>query len=143
MGHLDNNAVTYMTERGRAALPHETGGILLGWTDTTGRVWIDRAIEVPAATSGTYHYERTSDVAQAALDTALAGEPEGSPVGYVGEWHTHPAPAGPSDVDLDTLRGFADDAGHTLALVVLALQPDQSWGVWTEWFAPSELAGVS
>lgn len=132
MTHLGSNAVEAITERGWVALPYETGGLLLGWYEADGGVWIDRAIEVPARTAGTHHYERTAEAAQAALDAALADEPEGSPIGYVGEWHTHPEPCGPSDVDLETLVALGQDRDSgPLVLVVCAHQPDKSWVVYT------------
>lgn len=101
-----------------AALPDETGGILVGWLDHDG-LHVTAAHVVTDLRAGRTSYVRRSATAQEVLDRALASEPAGSPVGYVGEWHSHPGPSGPSRQDLRTMRSFSADVEHRLALVVL------------------------
>ncbi|MEU7570090.1 Mov34/MPN/PAD-1 family protein [Micromonospora sp. NPDC049240] len=86
---------------GRAAL-RETGGPLLGWWDSD-KVNVRSAGEVvdPAA-FGTCSTRRES-FAQHALHRAIAalGHPW---MGYVGDWHSHPAPCEASAQDLKSIR---------------------------------------
>jgi proteasome lid subunit RPN8/RPN11 len=86
------------------ALPNETGGILLGYRTLDG-VRVTGAIEVPDRRATGTSYRRSHRHASRKLATALALEPAGSPVGYVGEWHSHPAPQPPSAPDLTALVG--------------------------------------
>lgn len=101
-----------------AALPDEAGGILVGWLDHDG-LHVTAAHVVADPRAGRTWYVRRAAAAQEVLDRALASEPAGSPVGYVGEWHSHPGASGPSRQDLRTMRSFSADVGHRLALVVL------------------------
>lgn len=40
-------------------------------------------------------------------------------LGYVGEWHSHPAPVGLSETDAHALRTLARQARHPIALIVV------------------------
>ena len=42
-------------------------------------------------------------------------------LGYIGEWHTHPLPIGPSTTDVHASGRLAVAGGHDIALLVLAL----------------------
>lgn len=53
-------------------------------------------------------------------------QPSHSPVGYVGEWHTHPGPVGPSGIDMSTITATALEATDAIALVVVA-RYDEEW----------------
>lgn len=107
---------------GSACLPQETGGILLGWrTPTT--VHVERAVEVVDDQATSTTYERDHERSEAALAAALKDEPAGSPVGYVGEWHTHPGACGPSAMDRGALGRIATRRGAApIALLVPAWQ---------------------
>src|SRR4051794_20982282 len=78
-----------------AAHPNETGGVLLGVL-THGRPWITTATEVPhRGATGTY-YELEGGAAPTIVEAATLLDRR---VGYLGEWHSHPADAGPSALD--------------------------------------------
>lgn len=109
---------------GRASSPRETGGILLGWAITDGFELTDALVVADGAASGT-SYTRDSVAAQAALDEVLATQPQGSPLGYIGEWHTHPAPCPPSSTDIRAMRSIARRLSTRPAvLLVAAFGPD-------------------
>ena len=76
----------------------ETGGILLGYR-LGGTVRVVGVAEVldPEATETSFTLRR--DAAQARLDEIRGDFPEGSPVGFVGDWHIHPQNSPPSSVD--------------------------------------------
>ncbi len=108
-----------------AALPNETGGILLGHRRGQ-EVIVERFLEVPDEDATPTSYRRRHVEAQAALDALLAAEPPGSALGYVGEWHSHPGRAGASRRDVKQLRESADQTGAPVALMVL-LADGRSW----------------
>lgn len=93
----------------------ETGGVLLGWRHDRG-VYVHEALVVPDSHAKHTFYRRRHKPATEALDAAFAALPDASPIGYVGEWHSHPAPTGPSWVDRFEMRRISR---HTKAAVGL------------------------
>ena len=122
---VDADALAAMRTAGDLALPKETGGILLGFRSDVG-VHITGVIEVPDPRATRNRYQRSHRRATTLLSAALTGQPSDSPIGYVGEWHTHPAPVGPSGVDLGALAATALAAADQITLVVLARE-DEEW----------------
>lgn len=107
-----------------AALPDETGGVLLGYHDfNVGAVVLVDALPAPSDSSASPgSFERgTAGLAKSVQDasTRTAGI-----VGYVGEWHSHPRghSATPSRDDLIQLAelslGMHDDGLPALQLIV-------------------------
>jgi len=97
----------------------ETGGVLLGWRHERG-VYLHDALVVPDSRARHSFYRRRHKLASVVLDAALAELPEGSPVGYVGEWHTHPAPSGPSWIDRREIRRISKQTDAPIGLLVCA-----------------------
>jgi integrative and conjugative element protein (TIGR02256 family) len=128
---LSADAVETIRNAAWAAVPRETGGILIGWrggaTQLTVSVHTALVVEDPAAARTTYELNR--DRAQTALDAYRAGQQDHN-LGYVGEWHSHPAPQPPSRQDLRSLRASARLASGPVALVVPALVPAQKGLTW-------------
>lgn len=105
-----------ITEAAGRAAPLEAGGLLLGWWDSD-RVIVRSAVEVvdPAA-SGT-SWIRRENLAQQALDRAIAAH--GHPwMGYVGDWHSHPAACEASAQDLKSIRSASRAYAQPLLLIV-------------------------
>jgi integrative and conjugative element protein (TIGR02256 family) len=100
-----------------AAFPTETGGILLGFR-AHDLVVVTRVHAVADPRATRFGYLRHRRRAQARMAVALS---DALPVvGYVGEWHTHPADAGPSKTDLRAVGATARLAEGPVALIVLA-----------------------
>ena len=118
-------ALTKVRTLAHAALPKETGGILIGYR-TDQEVIVERFLEIPDEDATPTSYRRRHAEAQAALDGVLASEPPGSLLGYVGEWHSHPGQAGPSRKDVRQLRHGAQQVVSPVALMVL-LHDGHSW----------------
>jgi integrative and conjugative element protein (TIGR02256 family) len=129
-------ALADATAAASTSLPKETGGILLGWREPDAIV-VARLIEVADPDAGHTTYTRSHAHAEAVLQRALADAPCGDVVGYVGEWHVHPALQGPSRQDRRELRAVARRSAHAVALIVLA--PDGPTGSWS----PSALTARS
>jgi proteasome lid subunit RPN8/RPN11 len=85
------------------AHPNETGGILVG-VHLDGQPWVTHAIEVPTPDAGRHHYKIPAGVTQPAV---LAARRTDHRLGYLGDWHAHPANVGPSPTDLATLALFS------------------------------------
>lgn len=116
---IAESAITTMHEAATSSLPKETGGILLGYRTNDG-VSVTGAIEVKDRRATRTAYRRSRRQAMRRLAEALALEPADSAIGYVGEWHSHPAPQPPSDQDLAALAATALAAPDDIVLVVLS-----------------------
>lgn len=103
----------------------ESGGILLGIRHRDG-VHVSRFLEVPDPQARSTGYRRLHGPASAALRAALDAQPSDSSLGYVGEWHTHPQPLGPSGVDRRQIKRISKRTTGVIALVVVARSPQIS-----------------
>lgn len=119
---LSATAVDKGSELARAALPRETGGILVGWHEGDTVVVTD-VLPVPDKRAGGHHYNRNHTRAQRILKQHRKRTADEN-VGYVGEWHSHPAPQPPSHVDLNSLADLTEATDQTVALVIFAVHPD-------------------
>ena len=104
----------------QAAHPRETGGVLLGWWDGDNVV-VRRAVEVPDPQASTTSWTRNQATSQAAMDTAL-DQHQDPWLGYVGDWHSHPAACAASSQDLASIRRASRQ--YTEALVLLVHRAD-------------------
>lgn len=98
--------------------PTEAGGILVGYRHESD-VHVVSMPTVPGAMASRHRFVMTEEERETALAVALGDAPQESPLGYVGTWHTHPAPSGISWIDRRTLRKQARQSSDAIALVVL------------------------
>lgn len=96
---LAESARATLTAAAARAHPCETGGILIGVL-ADGHPWVTTAIEIPTTERGRAHYRIPGGATHAAVERSRATDDR---LGYLGDWHTHPADAGPSPTDLATL----------------------------------------
>lgn len=122
---MTDTAWAEVVKRAGADPTRETGGILLGWRHPGG-IHVEQALEVPDRQAGHTWYRRRHVPAESALAAALNQLPEESDLGYVGEWHSHPAPIGPSFTDRRELRRVSGNTRHEVALLVAAYDPASS-----------------
>lgn len=106
-------------------LPRETGGILIGFRSGDD-VYIVDAIEIGDDRSTGSSFVLREDPREQALADYRRDAPD-SPFGYVGSWHSHPAPAEVSRRDLRTLRQEAKAARDLVAMMVLMRASDDGW----------------
>lgn len=100
-------------------LPREIGGILLGYQENDTIVATHAlVVEVQGAT--TNRYVRDDIRADKLLQEFLAQRADDDSIGYVGEWHSHPSPSGPSNVDHSAMRATAKISSNPIALLVFA-----------------------
>lgn len=113
---IAEEAMAAMAAAGGAALPRETGGILAGFRSGDAVV-VTRALVVLDASSTDVTYELRRDHADQALADLRATTAD--IVGYVGDWHTHPADAPPSKLDRASFARASAAADDIVAFVVL------------------------
>lgn len=114
---LQQAAHDAITAKTCESLPFESGGILLGYHEDD-RIVVTHALVVVTATATTNRYVRDDLQANALLGEFLASRDPADPIGYIGEWHSHPGPSGPSSIDINTIRATAKATGGSIALVV-------------------------
>lgn len=116
---LANSAWRALRLGGTQALPREIGGLLLGhYTETGPRVAEIHVVPDPRATR--IRYRRDAVTAERILDSCIRADGSGV-LGYLGEWHTHPLPVGPSATDIQASGRLAIAGGYEVALLVLAM----------------------
>ena len=101
----------------------ETGGILAGWRHGAG-IYVSRFMEVPDSHATRASYLRRHTLATEHLENLIESLPEESPIGYVGEWHTHPGNHGPSWTDRNQLKRISKRLKADIALIVLIQNSD-------------------
>jgi integrative and conjugative element protein (TIGR02256 family) len=88
-----------------AALPNETGGVLVGYVDQVARVIqvVDAMPPPPDSERSPAAFERGQDGVSS--EVARIADRTAGVVGYIGEWHSHPdgIPARPSPADYSQL----------------------------------------
>lgn len=105
-------------------LPEETGGVLLGYHDfnVNALVLVDAVAAPPDSSRSIEFFERGVQGLSAVITDA--SRRTAGVVGYVGEWHSHPAriSSRPSGHDLRQLiylaAGMADDGLPAVSIVV-------------------------
>jgi len=126
--HLRSRARATILQAGLRADRHETGGILVGFRDGQNII-VTRAIEVPSPNATSHSYRSDHTVAQIELERDRSNHPADLLSGYVGEWHTHPAPVGPSWIDRVSIGRIAWRAEAPIALVVCHAASATFWGM--------------
>jgi len=121
---ISSTALEQATRDGAETLPLETGGILLGFR-ASDLIVITRTVTVPDPRSSRRSYLRRRGRAQSQMTAALQDAP--AVVGYVGEWHTHPADHPPSSIDTTALGAIARSTTKPVALIVLARTTGSDW----------------
>ena len=115
-GWITEEAKELLFEASAASHPLETGGIVAGVL-VEGRPWITHVKEIPSQVSGHSSYMLPAGKTSPAVAALRASDPR---VGYLGDWHSHPANVGASSLDLRTLRRSSqDNDAHAPLLVVV------------------------
>jgi proteasome lid subunit RPN8/RPN11 len=110
-----------MIEAAAATHPSETGGVLagvvLGRGLGAGRPWVTHAVEVRSRKSGPGHYELPAGARERVVTRLRRRDPR---LGYLGDWHSHPADLDPSRTDADSMASASvtGDCRRPLLLVV-------------------------
>lgn len=116
---LAEEAAATIARAAAAAHPHETGGVLVGVHTHGSRPWVTDAVELRSAKATGTFYEVPAGARRKAVARLRRRDPR---IGYLGEWHVHPADAAPSLVDTETIARLASDrdAGCDRPLLLVA-----------------------
>lgn len=125
---ISNEAVRFVISESAYHFPDETGGILVGKTESS-HVSIQRAI---GAGPGAYHspgrFKRDGDFSQEVLD-ALVRELRGE-FDYVGEWHSHPIHSKPSITDIKSMKWVATNPKYATTEPIMLLCTNDDVNSW-------------
>lgn len=116
---LTEHAQEVLRQRGRDALPIETGGVLLG-CHVDGRPVVSEVVEIADDDATENRYRVPEGVVQAAVTAARKDDAR---LGYLGEWHSHPSGEGPSPLDVAAMLALETDNDTTEPILVL-VHPD-------------------
>lgn len=116
--------VTARLERaGARSLPKETGGILVGHYEKTGRdlaMTVSHCIEVPDPHATSSGFTLDPVAADQLLQDYRSRHDPTEPLYYVGDWHTHPSRQGASPRDHQILCQLATGKRLPMAIIVLS-----------------------
>ncbi|WP_370500240.1 SAVED domain-containing protein [Mycolicibacterium sp. jd] len=115
--HLRNEAHALIASETAKHLPAEAGGVLLGYREDADII-VTHALVVDGKLESTNRYVRDDAKANELLRAFLKDRANDDPTGYIGEWHSHPAPCGPSPTDVHAIRATAESSDAAIALVV-------------------------
>ena len=115
---ISESAVLDLRHAASDAHPVETGGILIG-VYANGKPWITHAVEVRTSDRGPRHFTLPAGATGRVVGDARALDPR---LGYLGEWHVHPADVGPSSIDRATMKSLVKraDGGSRNPILLLA-----------------------
>lgn len=112
----------------RRRAPLETGGVLVGY-ESDGRLFVTHATGPgPRAVHTRSRFRRDGEYTQAEVDRLH--EASGGHDDYIGEWHSHPAPVGPSSVDLTSLRWISGNPRYERPEPAMLLARRTIWFRW-------------
>lgn len=114
---LRKDAHSVITSETAKRLPAEAGGILLGYREDADII-VTHAVAVDGKSASPNRYVRDDVKANELLHDFLNERASDDPTGYVGEWHSHPAPYGPSSTDITAMRATARSSDGPIALLV-------------------------
>jgi len=129
---LSEHAAEEIRTRAAASHPCETGGILAG-VRVGSRPWVTHAIEIRWQQSSRSRYAIPEGATRRAIEDIRASDKR---IGYLGDWHSHPADFGPSSRDAVRMMRTAGDpratCRHPLLLIALRTVDGYELDV-TEW----------
>jgi proteasome lid subunit RPN8/RPN11 len=97
---IAERAIDQLRRAASLSHPLETGGILVG-VHADQQPWATMAIELPTSSRGRAHCHLAGGATQPAVLRTREIDPR---LGYIGDWHSHPADVPPSRTDLASLR---------------------------------------
>lgn len=121
---MSESVTSALNDAAAHAHPYETGGLLAG-VHASGRPWVTHAIEVLSAKAKrpTY-YKFPADTRAKIVKELRKLDPR---LGYLGEWHSHPADVGPSPTDINSIAAISDDADCPRPLLVIVRRREHSY----------------
>lgn len=114
-GWITEDAKELLIDASARSHPIETGGIIAG-VFVDGRPWITHVKEIPSDERGHATYVIPAGETSPALAALRASDAR---VGYLGDWHSHPANVGASSLDFGTMKWLTHDGDVPAPLLVI------------------------
>lgn len=112
---ISERAQDLLRAASRIAVPNETGGVLVGCI-IDGRSVVAEVAEIRDDDASATRYRIPEERITEAVTEARERDPR---LGYLGEWHSHLVPKGPSTLDIAAMLGVAQDSDSTNPLLLL------------------------
>lgn len=118
---VSDGARETMIDAAAAAHPSETGGVLVGVVvgggTGVGRPWVTHAVQVRSRRSSAGYYELPPGARERVVRRLRTNDRR---LGYLGDWHSHPADIDPSPTDARSMASVSvtGDCNRPLLLVV-------------------------
>lgn len=119
---VTDEARAAMVAAADAAVPNETGGLLIGVFDGHGEPCVIDAVELPTDEPTPTGYVVPAGATTPVLEQARLRDDR---LGYLGEWHSHPSDQPASPKDVQTMLDLAH-AAETRSPVLIVLRPDST-----------------
>ena len=110
---ISETAVQTILDSAAGAHPLEAGGLLVG-VRAGPYPWITHALEVPSTDVSGIHYVFPAGITHSLIRHVRRVDKR---LGYLGEWHVHPADVGPSPTDVRTIATIADSAPNPILAI--------------------------
>jgi proteasome lid subunit RPN8/RPN11 len=120
---FSESAIEALIDACRRAAPFETGGLLLG-VQTSDGLWVTHAVEIPVEPRSRRRFVIPHGSTTPIVDRFRALDPR---LGYIGDWHSHPANVGASSLDLRTLAKLAIGSFQQRRLMAVARLDAGRW----------------
>lgn len=117
---ISRHALALASRHAMEAGSKELGGIMVGWWVGASTAVVHDLLMVPDVDADSNHYKRRHRGAQEILNSYRKGLDD-QRVGYMGEWHSHPAPQPPSEIDRAALAAITRRGRTAVVLVVLSV----------------------
>ncbi len=114
---LSESALDGILSAAREHHPNEIGGVLIG-VEAERRPWVTRAVTVSPQRTTPVYYEIPAGARRRAVRSCRRSD---SRLGYLGDWHSHPADVAPSSKDRETMAALAADRDSGCPRPVLLL----------------------
>lgn len=125
---IGQSVAVFLRNESRRRYPTETGGVLAGYRDVGAVVVTHATGPGPRADRGRSHFRRDGDHSQGAVDRVFDETAGASD--YVGEWHSHPFPFGPSAADIAAMSWIACNPEYRRPNPVLLICQRTKWRTW-------------
>jgi integrative and conjugative element protein (TIGR02256 family) len=125
---ISGDSAELMIRLSREGYPHETGGVLVGHASPYGLVVTHATGAGPDAEQRQSTFRRDGEFTQEAVDGIFAAT--GGQSDYLGEWHSHPWPAGPSVMDRQAMAWISRSPVYRTPEPLLVIVQRSRWRRW-------------
>ena len=117
-----------MIRLSREGYPRETGGVLIGHSSADGLVVTHATSSGPDAEQQQSTFRRDGEFTQETVNSVF--DATGGRSDYLGEWHSHPWPVGPSIMDRQAMAWISRTPAYRTPEPLLVIVQRSRWRRW-------------